>query len=141
MVNAIDGPYGSPPHSLMIDHDNGYSSFYGHLLEAPRLRPGQAVRRGEPVALSGDSFGTCRSAPHLHLEIRNSAKNRAFNPIPLIEADWDSLALTSNFGRAYERDLSDPRRWQVLDDQPDIIFGGPLINDYARPWPPSRSRR
>lgn len=141
MVNAVDGPYGSLPHSLMIDHDNGYSSFYGHLLETPTLRPGQPVVRGEPVALSGDALDDCRREPSLHLEIRNSAKNRAVNPVPLIEADWDSLALTSDHSLGFERDLGDPHRWQAIDDQPDVIFGGALLNDYTRPWPFDPARR
>src|SRR3712207_1523334 len=34
VVFAIDGPFGSPPHNLMIDHPQyGYASMYGHLLE------------------------------------------------------------------------------------------------------------
>jgi hypothetical protein len=121
---------------LTIDHPNGYSSFFGHLLETPNLTPGQPVKQGDVLALSGDSFGTCRSAPHLHLEIRNNLHNKAYNPIPLIQADWDSLALIGSFSRGFERDLTNPRRWQTIDDQPDVIFGGPLLNEYTQPWPP-----
>ncbi len=136
IVSEVDGPHGSPPHNLMIDHPNGYSSFYGHLLETPDLTPGQMVKQGEVVALSGDSFGTCRSAPHLHLEIRNNYHWHAYNPVPLIDADWDSLALIGSFSRGFERDLTQPRRWQTIYDQPDVTFGGPLLNEYAQPWPP-----
>ena len=47
VVFAIDGPFGSPPHNLMIDHpDLGYASMYGHLLEAPTLKPGDVVEQG-----------------------------------------------------------------------------------------------
>lgn len=136
IVSEVDGRHGSLPHNLMIDHPNGYSSFYGHLLERPRLSPGQRVSQGQVVALSGDSFGTCRSAPHLHLEIRNNLHTRAFNPVPLIQADWDSLSLVGSFNRGFERDLAHPRRWQTIYDQPDVIFGGPLLNEYSQPWPP-----
>lgn len=134
VVSEVDGPHGAPPHNLMIDHPNGYSSFYGHLLERPKMRPGQPVRHGEAVALSGDSYGTCKAAPHLHLEIRDRTYTRAFNPIPLIDADWDNLALLG--GRGFEKDLDQPRRWQFMDDQPDTRFGGPRLNDYLNPWPP-----
>jgi murein DD-endopeptidase MepM/ murein hydrolase activator NlpD len=141
VVSEVDGPHGAKPHNLMIDHPNGYSSFYGHLLKKPDLTPGQQVKQGQIVALSGDSFGTCRSAPHLHLEIRRNDHYRAYNPIPLIQADWDSLALVGSYGRGFERDLLDPRRWQSLFDQPPVTFGGKLLNDYTQAWPPDEGRR
>jgi murein DD-endopeptidase MepM/ murein hydrolase activator NlpD len=141
LVSEIDSSHGSLPHNLTIDHPNGYSSFYGHLLETPDLTPGQQVKQGEVIALSGDSFGTCRSAPHLHLEIRNNFHWRAYNPVPLIDADWDSLALVGSFSQGFERDLTQPRRWQTIYDQPNVTFGGPLLNEYDQPWPPdSRGR-
>jgi len=129
--------HGAGPHNLMIDHPNGYASFYGHLLERAHVAPGQTVQRGQTVALTGDPDETCTSRPHLHLEIRDApGHSRALNPLLFIEADWDTLALAAPFGRGFERDLDDPRRWQFLDDQPEILFGRPVINDYARPWPP-----
>ncbi len=141
IVSEVDSRHGSPPHNLTIDHPNGYSSFYGHLLETPNLTPGQPVKQGEVIALSGDSFGTCHSAPHLHLEIRNNFHNFAYNPVPLIQADWDSLALIGGFSRGFERDLTNPRRWQTIYDQPQVMFGGPLLNDYSQPWPPDMGGR
>jgi hypothetical protein len=54
--------------------------------------------------------------------------------VTLIDADWDALSLTG--GRGFERDLDNPRQWQFLDDQPDVAFGGALLNQYAHPWPP-----
>lgn len=129
--------FGSAPHNLMIDHpDLGYATFYGHLLERPDWRPGDVVARGEVVALSGDPAGTCNGRPHLHYEIRDLRHVRKYNPVMLVEADWDSLALIGPFGRAFQRDLDDPRKWQHLDDQPESVIGGPLLNDFARPWPP-----
>ncbi len=141
IVSEVDGPHGSPPHNLMIDHPNGYSSFYGHLLETPNLAPGQPVKQGEIVALSGDSFATCRSAPHLHLEIRSNFHDRTYNPVLLIQADWDSLTLIGGFNQGFERDLNNPRQWQTIQDQPTVFFGGPLLNNYANPWPPAPGGR
>ncbi len=141
VVFAADAmSFGSAPHNLMIDHpDLGYATFYGHLLERPALTPGQPVSRGQVVALSGDSQGVgCNGRPHLHLEIRDLRHVRKYNPVLLVQADWDSLALIGPFGRAFQRDLDRPRLWQHLDDQPETVIGGPLLNDFARPWPPER---
>lgn len=136
-VIKVDAPeHGSAPHNLLIAHDNGYVSLYGHLLKRPNLRVGQTVRKGERVAETGDPDLTCTSRPHLHLEIRDRTLARAFNPHVLIDADWDALMLVGSFGRGFQRDLDDPRKWQSLFDQPDIRFGGALINEFARTWPP-----
>lgn len=133
-VDALE--HGAAPHNLMIDHANGYASFYGHLLERPDLQVGQVVKAGDVVAKVGDPDETCTSRPHLHLEIRNAgAYNRAYNPILLINADWDTLLLSGSSSSGFARDLQDPRRWQNLYDQPDVQFWGPLLNDYANPWP------
>lgn len=138
-VDAFE--HGSRPHNLMLQLDAGYAALYGHLVERPALNVGDRVTKGQVVGLSGDSFGTCHSAPHLHLEIRSPDYLTAYNPVNLIEADWDSLALVGAFQRGFERDLDDPRRWQYPDDQPDTNFGGPLLNNYRAPWPPDWYRR
>jgi murein DD-endopeptidase MepM/ murein hydrolase activator NlpD len=143
IVSAVDNlAHGSAPHNLLIDHPNGYASFYGHLLEKPDLIPGQAVKRGQVIAKSGDPDRTCTSRPHLHLEIRNAVPDRgadkytrAYNPLALIDADWETLALTGASPQTFERDLNAPRRWQRLLDQPETAFWGPILNDYAQPWP------
>jgi murein DD-endopeptidase MepM/ murein hydrolase activator NlpD len=135
VVQGSDGPWGSAPHNLMIDHPNGLSSMYGHLLERPNLAPGTRVKKGEPIAKVGDPAETCYSAPHVHLEIRSHSYLHWYNPIQFIAADWDSIMLTVAFGRAYERDLDNPRQWQSLTDQPDADYLKPLLNDYTRPWP------
>ena len=78
VVYAADAmSFGSAPHNLLIDHpDLGYTVLYGHLLQRPNLAPGQTVRAGQVVALSGDPAETCYGRPHLHLEIRDQ-NNRA----------------------------------------------------------------
>ncbi len=135
MVRSVDGPGGAPPHNLMIDHENGYVSFYGHLLELPSVEVGQRVSRGEVVALSGDMYSSCTASPHLHVEIRDVSLGRVLNPVDFIDADWHGLLLLGAGRPPYQRDLDSPRRWQALDDQPVIELGGSLLNDYARAWP------
>ncbi len=137
VVYAVDGPYGAPPHNLMIDHPQlGYASMYGHLLEKPKLTPGTQVEAGDVVALVGDSRNDCTSRPHLHLEFRDLQYHaRKYNPITLVDANWNNLVLTGNEGRDFTHDLADPRKWQTLYDQPGATTGGPIVNDFADVWP------
>ena len=137
VVEVDEARHGAGPHNLTIDHPDGYASFYGHLYERPRLTPGDTVRRGQVIALTGDPDLTCNSRPHLHLEIRDAPGHvRAYDPVLLIEADWNALAMGATGNLGFERDLDQPRQWQYLDDQPDVIFGGRLLNQYDRAWPP-----
>jgi hypothetical protein len=119
----------------MIRHPNGLVSLYGHLLRRPHVAVGQVVEQGEEVAYSGDMLGTCYSSPHLHLEIRDASMNRLMNPVPFIDAPWQKILQLGATGPAYERDLAAPRRWQSIDDQPDIQIGAGLLNDYRDAWP------
>lgn len=138
VVREVDSAYhGAGPHNVMIDHPNGYASFYGHLLARSTLRIGQAVRQGDAVGTSGDPDLTCTSRPHLHLEIRDApAHVIAYNPLTLIQADWDRILLAGTTGFGFEQDLTDPRRWTDPMDQPRTSFGYPLVNDFDAPWPP-----
>jgi murein DD-endopeptidase MepM/ murein hydrolase activator NlpD len=138
VVGIDQTSHGAGPHNLMIDHANGYASFYGHLRDRPALMLGDEVSRGQPIAVTGDPDLTCTSRPHLHLEIRDApAHRRAFNPLPLIDADWDRFALVGSSAVGFQQDLDDPRRWQLLGDQPETAFGASLLNDYLEPWPDS----
>lgn len=58
------GAYGK---LVVIDHGNGLDTYYAHLSQF-LVVPGQEVRRGEVIALSG---GTGRATgPHMHYEVR-----------------------------------------------------------------------
>lgn len=135
VVSEVDGSHGSPPHNLVLNHAGNLSSLYGHLLRRSSLKIGQRVKRGQQIGLSGDSQFTCISAPHLHLEIRDTSHQRFLNPVGFIAADWNTLALVGSFGRGYQRDLNQPRKWQSLEDQPSARRGGALLNNYKSPFP------
>jgi murein DD-endopeptidase MepM/ murein hydrolase activator NlpD len=64
---------------VKVDHGNGVVTVYAHLQES-RVEPGQQVRRGEVIALSGNSGRS--TAPHLHYEER--VGDRAVNPLSYI---------------------------------------------------------
>ena len=73
-ITAADG--GTVTHSgwmnsygycVFIDHGNGYETSYSHLSKIS-VTKGQRVRRGDIIALSGDTGLSL--APHLHYEVR-----------------------------------------------------------------------
>lgn len=55
--------------TVVIDHGNGYETSYSHLSEI-NVRKDQTVRRGDIIALSGDTGLSL--TPHLHYEVRNN---------------------------------------------------------------------
>lgn len=52
--------------AITIDHGNGYQTSYSHLLDI-RVKKGQRVKRGDIIAMSGNSG--LSFAPHLHYEV------------------------------------------------------------------------
>jgi murein DD-endopeptidase MepM/ murein hydrolase activator NlpD len=60
---------------VVIDHSHSYQSYYGHLSRI-KTKIGTLVKRGEIIALSGNTGRT--TGPHLHFEVRK--KSRAINP-------------------------------------------------------------
>ncbi|GBD21805.1 Murein DD-endopeptidase MepM [bacterium HR28] len=137
IVVAVDGPYGAAPHNVVIAHPNGYRSLYGHLLERSPLQVGQRVQQGDPVGKVGDPASpNCDRAPHLHLEIRDASMRRAFNPVSLIEADWRRLTLGLTLpGQRFVLPYESPMQWRTPWDQPDVTFGGILLNEWQDTWP------
>lgn len=55
--------------TIIIDHGNGYETLFSHLGTA-NVSQGQQVRRGDIIALSGNSG--LSFAPHLHYEVRHN---------------------------------------------------------------------
>ncbi len=60
---------------LILKHEHGYSTYYGHLKKI-LLQEGAIVGRGEMIAISGET-GRC-TGPHLHFEVRK--ETRPINP-------------------------------------------------------------
>jgi murein DD-endopeptidase MepM/ murein hydrolase activator NlpD len=64
---------------IMIIHEGGYISLYGHLSQV-LVQQGQRVEQGQIIAKSGNTGHS--TGPHLHLEIRKDGQ--LINPADLI---------------------------------------------------------
>jgi hypothetical protein len=139
IVEGVDSGYGGAgPHNVVIRHER-YLSIYGHLLEQSALVVEQPVKRGDLIGYTGDPDLTCTSRPHLHLEIRSHDYRIAYNPIPLIDADWDmlsSLGQPDVIGLTFAKDINAANRWQREDQQPNVRFGDRRLNRYELSIPP-----
>ena len=135
--------FGAGPHNLLIYHPElNVVSLFGHLLERANLQPGQPVVQGQVVGLSGDPDSTCNSRPHLHYEVRSPGYRTTYNPVPYIDANWNMLTTIGGYGYPFfQHDLQNPRRWVDLFDQPDVQFGGRMLNRYTVTWPPANADR
>ena len=65
-IKSLSEKNSSHGKAITIDHGNGYQTSYSHLLDI-RVKKGQSVKRGDIIALSGNSG--LSFAPHLHYEV------------------------------------------------------------------------
>ncbi len=72
IFTGFEGGYGK---LVILQHEHGYRSYYGHL-SRPLVKPGDVVKRGSVIALSGNTGRT--TGPHLHFEVRRG--DVAVNP-------------------------------------------------------------
>ena len=71
--------YGSFGLAVEIEHDNGMSTLFAHLAKT-YVKPGDEVRRGQKIALMGNSGMS--TGPHLHYEVR--INQQPVNPRPYL---------------------------------------------------------
>lgn len=83
--------YGGYGYYIMLRHENGLETLYGHLSNI-LVNIGQEVRAGELIGLGGNTGRS--TGPHLHYEVRY--KGHAFDPTRLYDFTTDTL-LTDSF--------------------------------------------
>ncbi|MFC2135729.1 M23 family metallopeptidase [Bacteroidota bacterium] len=86
------GRRGSLGITVEIDHGFGYRTVYGHLSKL-LCRKGQKVKRGDLIALSGNT-GRLSLGPHLHYEVRH--EGIAKNPRDFIYDDVELFEIISH---------------------------------------------
>ncbi|WP_052807186.1 M23 family metallopeptidase [Risungbinella massiliensis] len=75
-VRYDSGGYGN---YIVIEHENGYTSLYGHL-QSVTVHTGQVVRQGQVIGYVGNTGRS--TGPHLHFEIRRN--NIPLNPLDFV---------------------------------------------------------
>jgi murein DD-endopeptidase MepM/ murein hydrolase activator NlpD len=82
---AFTGSQGSLGTVIVINHIQGYQTRYAHLAEV-QVKRGQQVRRGDAIAIVGQSGSPSAKEPHLHFEVRSNSKLGwvAEDPLPLL---------------------------------------------------------
>jgi murein DD-endopeptidase MepM/ murein hydrolase activator NlpD len=91
-AGRTNGGYGI---AVEISHGYGFTTFYAHLSKV-LVRRGEAVKRGEPIGLSGRSGLV--TGPHLHYEVRlNGAKQ---NPVDYFFDDVDAARYRLQLAKA-----------------------------------------
>jgi murein DD-endopeptidase MepM/ murein hydrolase activator NlpD len=71
VAKTIYTPHTSYGMEIVIDHGFGYETRFGHLSKI-LVRPGQTVKRWQPIGEVGDTGRS--TGPHLHYEVMNSGK-------------------------------------------------------------------
>ena len=64
-LTGYDEGYG---HFVVINHPNGYTTLYAHLMDPALVQAGDVVPRGQLVGYAGSTGRS--SGPHLHFEVR-----------------------------------------------------------------------
>jgi murein DD-endopeptidase MepM/ murein hydrolase activator NlpD len=73
---GTDGGYGR---MVEITHGNGYVTRYAHNAKL-LVKPGQTVKRGDPIALMGSTGRS--TGPHVHFEVLRDG--RPMNPLSFV---------------------------------------------------------
>jgi len=89
---GMSSGYGGYGRLVIVDHGNGYQTYYGHLSRV-NVMPGQMLRQGDVVGLVGMTGRS--TGPHLHYEVRVGAA--PVNPYRFLNKPIAVQAAASDF--------------------------------------------
>lgn len=99
-ANFLRGNY------IIIDHQNGEYSFYGHLSEGSiKVNGGDIVKQGEVIAKVGNTGHS--DAPHLHFHLMDSPECYKANGLPVLFKDVPTTAMGFDISEANSLVCSD----------------------------------
>ena len=135
--NALAGRTGI---GIALAHADGLGSYYGHLSKA-LVSPGQVVKAGQMIGLSGNTGRS--TGPHVHFEIsRGNNPHNVVNPLPFLHDDGGLLMpgmhVLANRTRKPEPVLSSSQ-WADIsrlalsaDSRGDVYVENPWTGEYMR---------
>ncbi|MDD3474619.1 MAG: M23 family metallopeptidase [Candidatus Dojkabacteria bacterium] len=104
--DTYSGECNSGGNYVLVKYDSGHYMSYMHL-EKDYVSTGQKVKKGDLIALSGNS-GSCNCQPlgyHLHFELREErSQSTHIDPVPFINIDWNLVK--TNKSNIYPKRLS-----------------------------------
>lgn len=80
-ANGTLGTNGAYGNAVFLNHAEGWSTRYAHMVKRSTLKVGQTVTRGALIGAVGNTGRS--SGPHLHLELRQNG--RAVDPFPYVQ--------------------------------------------------------
>jgi len=93
ILNTVAGNH------IVIDHGNGEFSFYAHISEGTmKVKVGDKVKRGTPIALVGNTGNS--TGAHLHFQLMDSADMLTANGLPIMFEDVPAAVMNSYFVEA-----------------------------------------
>jgi murein DD-endopeptidase MepM/ murein hydrolase activator NlpD len=82
---VIESGWGGLGWHVVIDHNNGFITEYGHMAEEPLVSEGDTVARYQRLGIMGRTYGTGGRATGVHLHFAVRHHGVLIDPLPLLE--------------------------------------------------------
>lgn len=82
---VVESGWGGLGWYVVVDHENGFSTEYGHMAQRPLVVEGERVERGQKLGLMGRTYGEGGYATGVHLHFAVRHHRVLIDPLPLLE--------------------------------------------------------